>query len=110
VGRRLTNAREVDLAAYLRRVGFDLEAKGKANWRVVGHDGLTVRGSHWREFRAGGRGRVGNSLDFLVTMLGLDPQTAARDLLVGYDGAGDAGEFPVPPPGSPDRVPAPDTG
>ena len=87
VGRRqLTNAREVDLAAYLRGLGFDLEAKGKSNWRVVGCDGLTIRGSHWRQFKAGGRGRFGNSLDFVITVLGLDPHTATRDLL-GEDGA-----------------------
>lgn len=77
----LEMAKDVDLAGYLRSCGFHLEAKGKRNWRLPGHTGLLIHRNHWRESKPGGRGRSGNSLDFLVTVMGLNPITAAQELL-----------------------------
>lgn len=69
-------ARQADLVQYLRSRGYELKKEGQ-NYRVVSHGGLIVQGNHWRHFSSN---QGGNTLDFLVKVLGLDFKAAIEQL------------------------------
>jgi len=74
---QIQRARQADLVEYLRARGYELKREGQ-NFRVPGHGGLIVRGNHWRQFSTG---EGGNSLDFLVKVLGVEFKKAVEQLV-----------------------------
>ena len=72
-------ARRKDLVQWLRANGYTLSRKGK-NWGVEEISGLLVRENRWKNFYTG---QGGNTLDFLVTALGIPFPQAMEALSVG---------------------------
>lgn len=75
---QIQQARQADLIQYLLDHGYDLKREGQ-NFRIPGHGGLLVRANHWRQFSTG---EGGNTLDFLVRVLGIDFKEAIEQLVV----------------------------
>lgn len=86
----IQQARQANLVAYLQAAGYDLQAEGQ-QYRLPGHGGLLITRNYWYQ-KSMERG--GNSVDFLVQILGLDFRAAVEAL------AGAAPAPPAPAPGS----------
>jgi hypothetical protein len=70
-------ARQADLVAWLQAHGHNLKSEGQ-NWRLPGFGGLLIQGNHFKHFSSG---TGGNSLDFLINMLGMAFLDAVQTLI-----------------------------
>lgn len=72
----ILQARKADLVQYLRARGYELQKEGQ-NYRVNGYSGIVVQGNHWKDFA---ENQGGNTLDFLLKVMGLDFRSAVEEL------------------------------
>ncbi len=61
-------ARRASLPELLNANGFHLSETGAGNYRISEHPGIVVKDSYWRD---PGSERAGNTIDFLVSVLGM---------------------------------------
>ena len=74
----IKQCRQADLKAYFEQRGYELRREGsKGHYRVVGHQGLIVKGNMFYQF---GTEKKGNSVDCLVNVFGMSFKDAIADL------------------------------
>jgi len=94
---QIRQARRADLVTYLQRAGFELRREN-GQFRIPDRGGLVVKDCYWHHFATG---NGGNSLDFLVKLLGIPFPQAVAELL----GLGQPPGLDIkPPPGPPERA------
>ena len=69
-------ARQTDLAEWLRRNGEPLKRRGRW-WYIEGSDSLRIQGNKWYR---NSQGIGGNAIDFLVSYYGMSPKEAITEL------------------------------
>lgn len=74
----IEKARQTDLVKYCEYKLLDMVDKGAGNYRLIGYSGLIIKDNYFKQF---GSNASGNAIDFCTKVLGLDFNTAVKELL-----------------------------
>ncbi len=75
---QIRSARRVDLAPLLRQRGFALLERSADNYTIREHPGIIVKQWYWNWPE---QDKCGNTIDFLVDVLGMSFSNAMREIL-----------------------------